>query len=162
MDSIRKAYFRPNAGKVEVFQAVLTAAEQVGIQQVLAALEQCVLEKRSAWLAAYLPAFQTTLNPIQDAYRLFYQDYLHLTIPADGEVVERSDRKLVMRWWNPCPTLDACQRFNLDTRQVCRLAYHQPVQIFLSALHPGLRFERNYACLRPHTPYCEELILLEA
>jgi hypothetical protein len=65
-----------------------------------------------------------------------------------------------MRWWNPCPTLEACVRLGLDTRTVCRQAYHQPVQVMLSRLDPRLRFERNYEALRPYVSYCEERIVL--
>ena len=53
------------------------------------------------------------------------------------------------------------QALGLDTRQVCRKAYHLPVQKFLSRVHPRLRFERNYEVLRPYAPYCEEIIILE-
>jgi hypothetical protein len=67
---------------------------------------------------------------------------------------------MVTRWWNQCPTLDACQKFGLDTRDICRKVYHQPVQIMLERVDPGLRFDRNYECLRPYAPYCEEIIEL--
>ena len=161
INNIRQQYFHPRADRTGLFETILAAASQVDLEDALAVLEQCVLEKRSAWLSTNLPAFQTTADPIQDAYRLFYETYLHLSIPGDGEIVARTGRSLVLRWWNPCLTLEACQRFGLDTCQVCRLAYHQPVQIFLTPIHPALRFDRNYACLRPHTSYCEEMILLE-
>ena len=29
-------------------------------------------------------------------------------------------------------------------------------------IHPEMRFTRNYKKLRPHTPYCEEMIILDA
>jgi hypothetical protein len=76
-------------------------------------------------------------------------------------VVEATHSKLVTRWWNACPTLAACQKLGLDTREVCRKAYHRPVQVFLAKIDPRLRFDRNYAVLRPHAPYCEEIITLE-
>jgi hypothetical protein len=81
-------------------------------------------------------------------------------VPKDGEIIERSEKRIVSRWWNPCPTLEACQRFGLDTREICKKAYHRPVEELLKQLHPGLRFERNYECLRPHAAYCEEIISL--
>jgi hypothetical protein len=95
-------------------------------------------------------------------YQWFYEKYLHVSIPGDGELVEHTRGRMVMRWWNACPTLDACVKLGLDTRVVCRYAYHQPVQVFLNAIDPNLRFERNYTCLRPYAPYCEEIIQLAA
>jgi tRNA(adenine34) deaminase len=68
---------------------------------------------------------------------------------------------MVIRWWNHCPTLEACRKLGLDTRQICRKVYQQPVQVFLAKLDSGLRFGRNYEALRPYTPYCEEIISLE-
>ena len=83
-----------------------------------------------------------------------------LSVPRDDEIIERFGKRIVSRWWNPCPTLGACQQFGLDTRLICKKAYHRPVQEFLKQLHPDLRFERNYECLRPHAAYCEEIIFL--
>jgi hypothetical protein len=95
-----------------------------------------------------------------DAFQLFYLDYLQLSIPSNGEIVESSPSRLVTRWWNACPTLRACQAYGLETRMICRLAYHAPVQVFLDRIDPRLEFHRNYAALRPHTAYCEEIIAL--
>jgi hypothetical protein len=159
---IKQAYENPTGGDpTQVLQTVLSVAKEVGLRNALAYLEGCVAEKRLAWLDADLESFERTDDPILDGYRLFFEVYLGLSIPEDGEIVEHSARRLVMRWWNPCPTLEACLALGLDTRDICRRAYHRPVQKFLSRLHPGLRFERNYEALRPHTPYCEEIIILD-
>ena len=74
--------------------------------------------------------------------------------------MENTQGRVLMRWWNPCPTLEACRQLGLDTRVVCRKAYHRPVQEFLAQIHPALRFDRNYACLRPQAAWCEEMISL--
>jgi hypothetical protein len=111
------------------------------------------------WLGKRLTQFVRTDDVLRDGYRLFYADYLGLFVPDDGEIVAQTEHEILMRWWNPCPTLDACVRLGLDTRVVCRKAYHQPVQAMLSRLDPGLRFERNYEALRPYVPYCEERIV---
>jgi tRNA(adenine34) deaminase len=159
---IKQAYEnRAGGDSVQLLLTVLSVAERVGVDNALACLEGCVVEKRLAWLDANLESLERTGDPVLDGYRLFFEVYLGLSIPEDGEIVERSASKLVMRWWNPCPTLEACMELGLDTRQVCRGAYHRPVQAFLSRLHPGLRFDRNYQALRPHTPYCEEIITLD-
>ena len=46
-------------------------------------------------------------------------------------------------------------------REICKKAYHKPVQILLSEIDPRLRFRRNYHALRPYTPYFEEILMLE-
>jgi hypothetical protein len=144
----------------DLFQTILSIAEESSLDDALACLERCVTDKRSAWLDRNLPSLTRTGNAIDDAFAAFYEGYLGISPPEDGEIVRRAPRAIVIRWWNPCPTLDACQRFGLDTREVCRKAYHQPVQVFLSRIDPRLRFDRNYDALRPHTPYCEEILTL--
>ncbi|MCD6403685.1 MAG: hypothetical protein J7L59_00675 [Nanoarchaeota archaeon] len=90
--------------------------------------------------------------------KIFYEIYLGLKIGKDGEIVELCKSKLVTRWWNFCPVLEACKKLGLDMRIVCRLAYHRPVEFFLKHIDPRLRFDRNYEKIRPHAPYCEEII----
>jgi tRNA(adenine34) deaminase len=159
---ITQAYESTARGdSAQLLQTVLSVAESVGVDRALACLEQCVVEKRLSWLDANLKSLEVTGDPVLDGYRMFFEVYLGLSIPEDGEIVEHSESKLVMRWWNRCPTLEACMELGLDTRGICRGAYHRPVQAFLSRLHPGLRFDRNYQALRPHTPYCEEIITLD-
>ena len=158
---IRQAYLASAGDSTALFQVLIHVAEDAGMETALQILEKCVIEKRLAWVNQALPRFARTSNPLADAFRLFYVDYLGLSIPRDGELVESSSCRLATRWWNPCPTLEACRRFGLDTRTVCRLAYHSPVQAFLEAVDTRLRFDRNYASLRPHAAYCEEIITLE-
>jgi hypothetical protein len=145
----------------DLYQTILDIAEEASLDVALECLERCVVEKRMAWLDRYLPTFQRTGDPIEDAYRIFYKLYLGISAPDDGEIVERSPSRMVIRWRNPCPTLDVCQKLGLDTRVVCRKALQKPVQMFLSRIDPRLRFERNYSALRPHADYCEEIITLE-
>ncbi len=158
---INQHYLNLKGDSTELFQAVLSVAGEIGMDEALACLEQCVIAKRSAWLDENLEKLEQTDDPVYDAYRLFYEVYLGVSTPGDGEIIERTERKMVTRWWNHCPTLEACLKLGLDTRQVCRKVYHQPVQEFLLQVNPRLRFERNYASLRPYTAYCEEIIVLE-
>jgi hypothetical protein len=113
-----------------------------------------------SWFDKQATALPRTGNPILDGYRLFYEHYLGLSIPQDGVLVEATESRWVTRWWNRCPTLEACCELGLDTRAICRKVYHRPVQAFLARIDPRLRFERNYEALRPYAPYCEEVILL--
>lgn len=160
-ERIKQQYLDKSADSTTLFRTVQLAAEEVGWDRALSYLEQGVTEKRLAWLAQHLDEFERTVDPVGDGYRLFYQTYLGVAAPADGAIVERTESMMVTRWWNHCPTLEACRALGLDTRQVCRKAYHRPVQAFLSQLDPRLRFERNYQAIRPHCAYCEEIISLK-
>jgi hypothetical protein len=157
-----KTYYENSHGdSTELFQEILQISKEIGLDEALSILERCVAEKRIAWAKAHLGEMKWTGNPVLDGYRWFYEKYLGVSVPEEGEIVELSDRRIVSRWWNPCPTLEACKKFGLDTRVICKKVYQQPVQMFLKQLHPGLRFGRNYDCLRPYTAFCEEIIFLE-
>jgi hypothetical protein len=160
LQRIREQYLRSSGDSIPLFQVVLSVAEEIGLDPALGLLEQCVIQKRVAWLDKNLPRLTRTDNPFMDGYRLFYEEYLHVSIPEYGEIVEQTPSRLVTRWWNRCPTLEACQHFGLDTRRVCRRVYHQPVQVMLSRINPELVFVRNYAAIRPYTAYCEEGFVL--
>ena len=160
LQSIKHYYENSHGDSMELFREILRVSDEIGLDEALSLLERCVIEKRVAWAQAHLGEMKRTKNPVLDGYRWFYETYLGLSVPGDGEIVERSEKRIVSRWWNPCPTLEACVQFGLDTRAICKKAYHRPVQEFLKQLHPGLRFGRNYDCLRPYTAYCEEIIFL--
>jgi hypothetical protein len=158
---VKHCYQQSGGNSIELFQTVQSVAGNIGWNAALACLEQCVIDKRLTWWMSQRVTWATTGDLLQDAYRLFYEDYLGLSIPRDGEVVEATGQRWVTRWWNLCPTLEACQALGLDTREVCRKVYHQPVQVLLSQLDRRLRFKRNYNAIRPYAPYCEEIIVLE-
>jgi len=80
--------------------------------------------------------------------------------PREVPVVYEDERKIIWHSFNFCPYLEACKRFNLDTRIVCREAYEKPVQVLISRLHTNLKFSRNYLKIRPYEDYCEEIIEL--
>ena len=145
----------------QLFQTILSVANEIGLDDALRYLERCIIEKRLSWFDGNLEAQERTGNPLTDGYRIFYEVYLGISAPEDGEIVEATGARLVTRWWNHCPTLEACKRLGLDAREVCRKAYHSPVQVFLSRIDPRLRFDRNYDALRPRASYCEEIITLE-
>ena len=157
---IKSYYENSRNDSAELFREILRVSNEIGMGEALSILERCVIEKRLAWARTHLAEVSTTGIPVLDGYRWFYEKYLGVSVPEDGEIVELSEKRIVSRWWNPCPTLEACQQLGLDTKVICKKAYHRPVQEFLMQLHPGLRFERNYDCIRPHTAYCEEIIFL--
>ena len=133
---IRQAYLDARGDSLQLFQTVLAVAGEVGLDAALGSLERCVTAKRLAWMEGRLTQFVRTGDVLGDGYRLFYEDYLGLSIPQQGQIVARTERELTTRWWNPCPTLEACLRLGLDTRVVCRRAYHRPVQEMLSTFSP--------------------------
>ena len=125
--------------------------------------EDEVSRKRLRWWEANrerLAGQDAERLPVLDrAYRIFYIEYLGLD-PEEVPIVERSNRKLVIRSYNFCPVHHACADLGLDTRHVCKAVYERPVNDLLGRIHPGLRFRRNYRAIRPHAPYCEEIIEL--
>jgi hypothetical protein len=159
---VKRQYESSRGDSTLLFQTILTLAEEVNLDEVLECLQDCVIEKRLSWLDKNFKVLEKTGNSLIDGYRMFYESYLGLSIPRDGEIIEASDRQLVTRWRNTCPTLEACKKLGLDTREICKKVYHKPVQVLLSKIDPRLRFERNYKALRPYAPYCEEIIALEA
>jgi hypothetical protein len=137
----------------------MTIAQEIGLERALSLLERCVTEKRLAWLDEHLETLERTGDPITDGYKAFYEAYLGI-LPKYGEIVDVTPNRMVTRWWNPCPILEACKALGVDTRIICKGAYHKPVDAFLTRIDPRLRFERDYAVIRPHAPYCQEIILL--
>ena len=158
---IKEQYKNLKGDSTELFNEIQLASQEIGIAAALACLEQCVIEKRSAWVQAHLHEMTNEDDPVLAGYQWFYEKYLGACMPKDGEIVEHTAERLVMRWWNPCPTLEACRKLGLDTREVCKKAYERPVEEFLQKIHPRLHFERNYEKIRPHAAYCEEIIVLE-
>ena len=144
-----------------LFQTIQELAGEIGLDSALEILQGCVFEKRLAWYENVGHTFERTGDPLLDGYRLFYENYLHVAVPADGEIVERTEQYMVTRWWNRCPTLEACQKLGLDTRVVCRRVYQEPVEALLRKVDPCLRFRRNYTAIRPYAAYCEEILEVE-
>jgi hypothetical protein len=160
-DLINTQYRNSGGDFTGLFLTLRSLAGEIGWEEALGCLERCVVEKRLAWLDKNRGRLQRTGNSLLDGYKAFYEVYLGVSTPEQGEIVAATDRSLVTRWWNPCPTLEACRKLGLDTREICKKVYHEPVQIFLAQIDPRLKFARNYAALRPYAPYCEEIITLE-
>jgi hypothetical protein len=104
---IKKQYNNFQGDSTELFNEIMRISNEIGIDEALAFLEQCVIEKRLAWLRANRNEVQNEGDPIIDGYRWFYEKYLGVSIPRDGEIVERTEKRIVMHWWNSCPTLEA-------------------------------------------------------
>jgi tRNA(Arg) A34 adenosine deaminase TadA len=129
-------------------------------QNKLEKLAEELSEKRLKWFSVNHTAFETDCdNLIDTAYQLFLYK---LDIGAeDAPIVGRDASSLVLHSTNFCPTLEACNILDIDTRFVCRHLTEKPTTDLLRQIHPKLRFTRNYERLRPYTPYCEEMIILD-
>jgi hypothetical protein len=142
--------------QTRLFSYIQRIEPLLGRERAWGILEDLVKERRLRWLSS---AKIRDGNPVEEAYRLFYSEYLQLN-PGDAEIVERTPRRIVVRWKNHCPTLDACRALGIDTRFVCRRVYESTTQAFVEKVDPRLRFSRSYEAIRPHSEYCEETIEL--
>lgn len=122
-------------------------------------IEAEVSGKRVAWFSQQnYPRTENAAPTPREAFELFCFGYLGL---AEDEVPVVKETGSEIEWLslNPCPTLEACNKMGLDTRQVCRAAYEKSTQALISQLDPQLRFLRNYEEIRPHSPHCRERIV---
>ncbi len=157
---VQHEYANSRQDATRLFQTVLSIAQDVGLDPVLEYLEQCVIARRLAWFEQNAPHLERSRDPLRDGYRIFYETYLGLATPRDGEIVAATDRRWVTRWWNPCPTLEACKTLGLDTRIICKRVYEQPVNVLLQQIDSRLEFSRSYDTLRPYGSCCEEILSL--
>ena len=129
-------------------------------KQKLEALAEDLSKKRLRWYAEHGHRLATDGEDIlHAAYRVFLQK---LGITEDQAPIVRCDEKhLTLHSSNYCPTLEACNLLDLDTKFVCKYLTEKPTTDLIRQIHPKLRFTRNYKHLRPHSDYCEEMIILE-
>lgn len=122
-------------------------------------IEASVAAKRIAWYQqqAFVISDSQTTTP-RDAFERLFFGYMGLT-PRDLPIVRETENEITWLSKNPCPTLDACLKLGLDTRQVCRAAYEKSTQAFLSQIDPQLRFLRSYQEIRPYADHCLESIV---
>lgn len=125
---------------------------------IIVKLSERLSKKRISWFHKQ-KIQQDAKDPLLAAYQLFLKK---LGISADeAPIVEKQKNRLVIHSKNFCPTLEACKILDLDTRIVCKQLNEGPTQELLQQLNPNLRFKRNYNCLRPYKPYCEEMIIMD-
>lgn len=121
-------------------------------------LQRC--ETRIQWFRSHRP---DNLFPGDDHVLKAYHVLLERlqTSEAECPIVYRDSKRLVFHSTNFCPTLEACNILQLDTRQVCKLYSELSTDRLVKQVHPKLRFTRNYEKLRPCCAYCEEMIRVE-
>ncbi len=158
---IEKEFLAKGKDYTKLFKSVCSVAEEIGMDKALEYLEECVIQKKVLWLEENLGRIKRTKNPIDDVLKIFYEIYLGISFGHNGKVIRKTDKELVVRCWNKCPVLNACNKFGLDTKKICRQAYHRYAEVFLSRIHPKLKFQRNYNRIRPYSSFCEEKIILK-
>lgn len=126
----------------------------------LEVLAEDLSKKRLQWYANHGHCLAADGEDIlHTAYRVFLQK-LGIT-EEQALIVQRDDKHLTLHCSNYCPTLEACNLLDLDTRFVCKYLTEKPTTDLIRQIHPKLRFTRNYERLRPDSDYCEEMIILE-
>jgi tRNA(adenine34) deaminase len=119
-----------------------------------------ICAKRLQWFNnKYKATMTATSSIIDDAYYLFLSKLGIST--DDAPIIKREETKIIIHSKNFCPTLEACQIMNLDTRVVCRHLTEDATNELIRQLHPKLHFSRNYDKIRPYSAYCEEIISFE-
>jgi len=142
-----------------LFEYIEEVSKIIGREKVLKILEDINIRKRLDWLKKNKDKLNHNRSPIEQACEIFYQEFLNLPLTPDNvKIVEKTENKLVTRWYNFCPQLEACKVLELDTREICGKCYEKPNQIFLRQINPKLRFRRNYMKIRPYADSCEEII----
>ncbi len=120
--------------------------------------EKCA--KRLRWFKEkYIKPADNDPSQINKAYKLFINK-LGIT-PEEALIVETGKNSIVIHSINFCSTLEACKILNMDTRLVCRHLTEKATAELIRQLNPKLSFKRNYDKIRPYSPYCEEMIILE-
>lgn len=121
-------------------------------------IEKAVSEKRLNWWVSHWELkIDRPVSP-RYAFECLFYDYMGIA-REDLPILSESDNEITWASQNPCPTLEACNRLGLDTRNVCRQAYEKSTQTFISQLDPQLRFTRSYTEIRPYARICRESIL---
>lgn len=139
---------------LKYLKAVATEKDQT---KPLKALENCITEMVLDWCKNNKEKLVAREPLIDHAFNVYYFDHMKFN-PKDVEVVEKTEKRVLCRWRNPCQVLEECKLLKLDTRIVCREAFEKPAKTLLKQIDPKLNFRRNYKKIRPYTDFCEEII----
>jgi hypothetical protein len=72
---VQQEYERKGEDFTELFQVILSVTEEVGIDEALKYLEECVAEKRLWWLSQNLETLGRIGNPVVDAMPLLKEEF---------------------------------------------------------------------------------------
>ena len=129
-------------------------------EMALHALNEDSIRRRTGWFEENKSRFAfLSGDPVSAAYRLLLARFGITS--EEAPVIFKSETKIVFHSQNFCPTLEACKRLGLDTREICKRLNEDATNRLIRLIDPRLRFSRNYEKLRPYALYCEERITLE-
>lgn len=158
---IKQAYPQSKTDYDKLFQTILSVAEKIGLEKTLEMVSRRGTERRDFWVKNSMERTGSD-DVFDDVLKVFYEDCIGVDIRTQGKLVDRTEKRLVTKWNNYCPILEACKKYGLDTKVVCKIGFHNQNQFTISSINPKLKFDRNYdGCLRPRQEYCEEIITLE-
>jgi len=123
-------------------------------------LSDQALERRRGWLNSNLQNLALDGPPPRKAYRLFFEFYLKMNL-AEVPIIFEDDKRIVWKSYNFCSMLEACKELGIRSRKVCRHS-EESLHLLGMALHPHLRFARNYEHIRPYQDSCMESFYLES
>src|SRR5512133_2815305 len=78
-------------------------------------IEKAVTEKRMNWWEEHSSLKEKGPISTRTAFECLFFDYMGLK-KEDLPILSESENEIVWASQNPCPTLEACQQLNLDTR----------------------------------------------
>lgn len=116
-------------------------------------------KRRLIWLDENREVLEkySELSVPRKAHKILFLD--HMGIDPEHSVVEEvSDKMVSIKSYNFCPYLEACKILGLDTRIICKKFTEPCSKALIEAVHPSLKFSRNYDRIRPHHEYCAEFI----
>ena len=133
------------------------------LDRYMSELKDGYINKKKQWAEEHRSELQPIGREslIDCVIRVLYKSNLGI---KDGmQIHEKTEDKLVARFTNDCPILNACQELGLDTRLICKKIFHEPYQALLSEIDGRLMFNRDYnQGMRTHSGYryCEEIITI--
>lgn len=129
-------------------------------ERALCALNEDSIRRRTAWFDENKSRFAfLSGDPVSAAYSLLLARFGITS--EEAPVIFRNETKIIFHSQNSCPSLEACKRLGLDTRDICKCLNEDATNRLIRLIDPRLLFSRNYEHLRPYSPYCEERITLE-
>lgn len=118
------------------------------------------IKRRLEWFNEKKSTFKfISDNSLDSAYNLLLNRFN--IDSSEAQIVEQSSSRIVFHSKNFCPTLEACKILDYDTGYICKNYNENSTDVLIKQIDSRLKFDRNYNKLRPHSDYCEEMIILE-
>ncbi len=125
-------------------------------------LAKIITKRRINWIENNLERMLIKykgLSPEETAYRIIFFDHMKIN-PKDSEMIRISPTKILIKSYNFCPYLEACNQLHLDTKFICKEIGEPSINEIAKRIHPDLVFSRDYSKIRPDNDSCEEYLEL--